>query len=82
VLDREVDVVASDQCCALGAAMFGAVAAEVHANVPAAQAAMASRVERTHRPDPARVPVLDAQYQRYRRWAERVESLYAAADGA
>lgn len=82
VLDREVDVVASDQCCALGAAMFGAVAAGVFASVPAAQAAMASGVERTHRPDPARVPVLDAQYQRYRRWAERIEPLYAAADGA
>ena len=78
VLNREVDVVASDQCCALGAAVFGAVAAGVHPDVPSAQAAMASRVERTHRPNPARVAAYEAQYQRYRQWSERVEPLYAA----
>ena len=78
VLNREVDVVASDQCCALGAAVFAAVAAGVHADVPAAQAAMASQVERTHRPDPARVARLEQHYQRYQRWAERTEPLYAA----
>lgn len=82
VLDREVDVVASDQCCALGAAIFGAVAAGVHADVAQAQAAMASPVERTHRPDPARVPVMAAQYRRYLAWAERIEPLYAPAPGA
>lgn len=82
VLDREVDVVASDQCCALGAALFGAVAAGAHRDVASAQAAMASRVERTHRPDPARVQVLAAQYRRYQAWAERVEPLYAAPQDA
>lgn len=81
VLDREVDVVASDQCCALGAAMFGAVAAGAHATVQQAQAAMASPIERTHRPDPARVPQMEAQYRRYRQWAERIEPLYAPAAG-
>ena len=78
VLDREVDVVASDQCCALGAAIFGATAAGAHPDVARAQAAMASPVARTHRPDPARVPVLAEQYRRYQAWAERVEPLYAA----
>jgi L-ribulokinase len=79
VLNRDVDVVASDQCCALGAAVFAAVAAGAHADVPTAQAAMASRVERTHSPDPARVAAFEAQYQRYRRWSERIEPLYAAS---
>jgi L-ribulokinase len=83
VLDREVDVVASNQCCALGAAIFGAVAAGAHPDVPAAQAAMASPVERTFRPDPTRVALLEAQYQRYRAWAGQIEPLYAAgAPGA
>lgn len=78
VMNREVDVVASDQCCALGAAIFGAVAAGVHPDVKAAQAVMASRVERSFRPDAERVPQYERHYQRYQAWSERVEPLYGA----
>jgi L-ribulokinase len=80
VMNREVEVVASDQCCALGAAIFGAVAAGVYPDVPAAQAAMASRVERVHRPDAARAARYETLYRRYHRFAERIEPLYAAGE--
>ena len=65
VLNRPIAVVASDQCCALGAAMAGAAAAGVHPSLAAAQRAMASKLERTYTPNRAHAKLYAAGYQRY-----------------
>jgi ribulose kinase len=50
----------------LGAAMFAAVVADIYPDIPAAQNAMASPVERIHHPDPERAKAYDSLYARYR----------------
>ncbi len=81
-MNRPVQIAGSDQCCALGAAIFAAVAAGCHADVPAAQAVMASRVEHTYVPDAARAALYESHYQRYLRWADVVEPMHAPGAAA
>ncbi len=76
VMNRPIEVVASDQCCALGAAIFAAVAAGAYVNVAAAQHAMASRIEHVYQPDPAAVVNFERLYQRYLHWSEQAAPLY------
>lgn len=78
IMNRPIAVVGSDQCCARGAAIFAAVAAEVFRNVADAQSAMASPIERTYMPKPEAVAAFEPIYQRYLRWAGAAESMYVA----
>lgn len=66
VLGRPMKISRSAQTCALGAAIFGAVAAGAHPDVPAAQARMTGLKPRVFRPDPEAVPVYAQLYALYR----------------
>lgn len=78
VMNRPLDIVASDECCALGAAIFAAVAAGVYPDVPSAQHNMASPIATTLQPDASRVDRYQQLYQRYLQWCEVAEPQFAA----
>jgi L-ribulokinase len=60
-------VASSAQAPALGATMFGAVAAGVHASIVDAAHAMAAPPQTTYSPDAAHVATYDALYREYLR---------------
>jgi L-ribulokinase len=73
VMNMPIRVPRSEQTCALGAAMFAAVAAGVHPDVGRAMQAMGSGIEREYHPDPARAQLYDALYERYKALAAFIE---------
>ena len=74
VMGMPIRVSAADEACALGAAMFAAVAADIHPDIASAQAAMGQGWAETYHPDPERRAAYDAKYQDgYVRLAEFVE---------
>jgi len=66
VLDMPIHIPASDQTVALGAAMFAAVVAGLYRDIPAAQEALGSPIERIYAPNPAVVEVYKKLYRRYK----------------
>jgi L-ribulokinase len=74
VMGRPLKVVRSEHACALGAAIFAAVASGVYPHVDAAQTAMASDFEREHEPIPENTRQYEARYAEYRRLGAFVEN--------
>ncbi|MGE5551164.1 MAG: FGGY-family carbohydrate kinase [Bacteroidota bacterium] len=65
VLGMPIEVAASDQACALGAAMFGATAAGSYRTIAEAQKAMGCGFSRTYRPDPENTARYREVYRAY-----------------
>ncbi|WP_249114659.1 FGGY-family carbohydrate kinase, partial [Vibrio parahaemolyticus] len=65
VMGRDIAVVESDQCCALGAAIFAAVAADAHTSVSEAQAAMASPIRHVYTPVQRRADFYQGRHHAY-----------------
>jgi len=73
VLNMKIKVARSEQACALGAAMFAAVAAGIYPTVDKAQEAMGSGFEKEYKPIPENARKYKALYDRYTNLAAFVE---------
>jgi L-ribulokinase len=74
VWNCDIAVLDSEQSCALGAAIFAAVAAGVFPTVAAAQAVMASPVCQTYSPNAEHAAIYDGLYQQYQQLGAFVDA--------
>lgn len=65
ILNMPIKVAASEQACALGAAMFAAVASGVHESLQEAQQAMNSGFDTVYQPRPEIAKIYQKLYQKY-----------------
>jgi L-ribulokinase len=72
VLNMPIKVADSDQACALGAGLFGAIAAGLYANVAEAQSKMGTSFSKTFQPNPENAKKYEALYQQYIEFGEMV----------
>ena len=74
VMNVPIRVVATDQACALGAAMFAAVAAGIYKDVHQAMTAMDAGYDRIFQPNAESAAIYAKMYQHYIDYAEMVET--------
>jgi L-ribulokinase len=77
VLNKPIKVVRSGEACALGAAMFGAVAAGLFQSVKLAQEQMQSGFSETYSPRPSYVKIYQKKYEDYLRLAAAAEANFS-----
>lgn len=68
-----IDVLDSDQSCALGASIFAAVVGGAHPDVATAQLSMASKVCKTYTPNAEVAATYDGLYQKYKALGQFVD---------
>ena len=73
VLDMPIHIPANDQAVALGAAIFAAVAAGLYSDIPAAQKAICSPIDKIYSPNPDAVKTYAELYRRYLKLGAHVE---------
>jgi len=74
IMDRPIRIHASEQTCALGAAMFAATAAGLYPKVEDAMAAIGQGFDATFTPDADRVAVYAGRFRQYQALGQFVES--------
>lgn len=75
VLRMPIKVIRSEQTCALGSAMFAAVAAGIYASLGEASSAMGSPVEKEYVPDGRNSDIYDRLYEKYLATAAYAENI-------
>nr|WP_242007106.1 ribulokinase [Vibrio cincinnatiensis] len=75
VIGRDIAVVHSEQCCALGAAIFAAVAAGIYDDAQQAQQAMASPIREVYQPNDAVKSMRASRYLGYRELGQHLEQM-------
>jgi L-ribulokinase len=73
VWNCKIDILESDQSCALGAAIFASVAGGAHPNVASAQQAMGSSPCKTYYPDESAVSTYSELYRNYLKLGAYIE---------
>lgn len=76
-----IDVLESEQSCALGAAIFAAVAAGIYPTVEQAQVVMASSVCQTYQPNPTHAAIYDQLYAKYQQLGAFVDASVSSEQG-
>ncbi|TZF81097.1 ribulokinase [Pedobacter sp. BS3] len=66
ILNLPIEVIQSEQACALGAAMFAATASGVYPDIQQAQKAMSGGIETVYSPEKDKVAVYEKLYERYK----------------
>jgi L-ribulokinase len=73
IINKPIKISESDQACALGAAIFAAVAAGVHPNTGIAMSNMSAKYDVIYTPNPKQAKTGEALYRQYCRYADLVE---------